>query len=1131
VFVSVQRSVLRGLLRVCGVVGVGIGRGAGVRRLRQVASVLTLGVLTSLTPLVGAAQAAPPTLVPNGTIRSTAGAGGVAVDQSNGDVFVAGLFTFHDNGTGHLEVGLGHIEGFDAAGTVLSPPGPFAAESFHWGVAVNPTNGHLYAVNPFGVIEVYDPNTGAPLPSFSVPPFWTESELEGIFGENGVQIATDSAGDVYVPNVPGNEVLKYSETGELLQTFTGSGAHALKRPTGVAVDSSGDVWVADNGGNRIEELSPAGAFMGEFESEGVRELALDAQGDVLAIVDNEADDCGSLTPPCQHLVEYSSSGAQLADFGAGEFGFASGPGESQVAFHMVSVAVDGASGRVYVADGSKELVWVFQPPVAPVLGQESAVEVGTSQARLGAVVNPGGAQTTYRFEYDTRGYTEGEGPHGTSVPFPKEGSAGEGFSARTVWASANGLSPGTTYHYRASVTSALGTVVGPDQTFTTETAAQAACPNEEFRGGFSARLPDCRAYELVTVPTKDTAEPDTHQNPGEWPEGGSLGNYAAENGGRFTFESDEVLPGSQSAGLQFISVRGATGWASEDALPLQPYTGDRCNYFSRGKLEGVLYTNTYLLRSSANLSKSVIVDHSGGEGEEQCLGETAEVVPGEPLIVENLLLRNNENGSYQLINAIPPGVTPTPARLLANSADLGVVVFSERAKLTPDALNNTLNLYEWREGAVHLLTLTLPSGAPVTGSVVSISRDGSEIFFTADGNLYVQPRGARTVQLDEARGGSGPGGGGTLVTINTEGPQTLPAISADGSQALFTDDAAAGLTSDTVAGSGNNLYRYDLSTGQLSDLTPVGQANAGLEGMSEDGSYMWFRSDGVLSGSQANQFGETAQSGEENLYLDHDGAITFVIHAEMMSFRGGEEPRAVSSSNGAFLAFASGASLTGYDNAGQDEIYLYSAASNRFECASCNPSGEAPTARGAKVAQHVRHTVSDAGQVFFQTPEALLPRDTNGALDVYEFDYYNGLQLLSTGTSADESWLLEASPSGDDVFILTTQSLVPRDSVGGELARKIYDARVQGGFPEAALPPACTTADACRSASAPQPSIYGAPSSQTFSGAGNLVPPTPTVKTTVKSKKCQKGFARKKGKCVKTKKNKKAKKTNRKGRR
>ena len=149
------------------------------------------------------------------------------------------------------------------------------------------------------------------------------------------------------------------------------------------------------------------------------------------------------------------------------------------------VAVDDASGRVYVTDGLKNTYGCTSRRLAPVIGQESAAEVGTSEAKLGVLVQPGGIQTTYRFEYDTREYKENEGPHGVSVPFP-EGSAGEGFSARVVWASAKGLAPGTTYHYRAVATNALGTVVGPDQTFTTVTVAQAACPNEQARGGFSA---------------------------------------------------------------------------------------------------------------------------------------------------------------------------------------------------------------------------------------------------------------------------------------------------------------------------------------------------------------------------------------------------------------------------------------------------------------------------------------------------------------------------------------------------------------------------------------------------------------------------------------------------------------------
>ena len=236
------------------------------------------------------------------------------------------------------------------------------------------------------------------------------------------------------------------------------------------------------------------------------------------------------------------------------------------------------------------------------------------------------------------------------------------------------------------------------------------------------------------------------------------------------------------------------------------------------------------------------------------------------------------------------------------------------------------------------------------------------------------------------------------------------------------------------------------------------------------------------------------------------------------------------SPNGAYFAFNSTTSLTGYDNAGDPEIYLYSAASNRFACASCNPSGEAPTVGGVSIGGAPR-SVSDNGQVFFQTSEALLPRDTDGVSDVYEYDYASGLHLISSGTSSSRSILLDASASGDDVFFLTRQKLLPQDT--NEEALSIYDARVDGGFPES-FSQSCTTPEACRGSASPQPAIFGEPASQTFSGVGNLTPP-PAAKPAVKPKpttlKCRNGFVKRKIKrktvCVKKKPGKKARKARR----
>ncbi|MGA7703662.1 MAG: hypothetical protein WB998_02085, partial [Solirubrobacteraceae bacterium] len=203
----------------------------------------------------------------------------------------------------------------------------------------------------------------------------------------------------------------------------------------------------------------------------------------------------------------------------------------------------------------------------------------------------------------------------------------------------------------------------------------------------------------------------------------------------------------------------------------------------------------------------------------------------------------------------------------------------------------------------------------------------------------------------------------------------------------------------------------------------------------------------------------------------------------------------------------------------------------------CNPTGEPPAAGGGVApfpegteesfgVFRSRHLLTDAGQVFFGTKDALVPSDTNGVLDVYEYEAGH-VYLISSGTSSFESNLEDVSESGDVVFFRSDQQLVSQDSQEGQIV--IYDARVDGGFAEPSSPPACTTADACRTPVSPQPSLYGAPASQTFSGVGNLTPPpSSSGKTTVKKvTKCKKGFTKnKKDKCVrrKTKKSKKAKK-------
>jgi hypothetical protein len=140
---------------------------------------------------------------------------------------------------------------------------------------------------------------------------------------------------------------------------------------------------------------------------------------------------------------------------------------------------------------------------------------------------------------------------------------------------------------------------------------------------------------------------------------------------------------------------------------------------------------------------------------------------------------------------------------------------------------------------------------------------------------------------------------------------------------------------------------------------------------------------------------------------------------------------------------------------------------------------------------------TDGAKVFFTAYDALVPRDTNGVADVYEWERAgagkcseeapayspaNGgcIFLISSGTSASDSELIDSSPDGRDVFFLTNQGLLPQDP--GLI--DIYDARAEGGFPPPPTPAAGCEGEACQGAYAPPSDPT--PSSATFSGAGNV---------------------------------------------
>jgi hypothetical protein len=316
------------------------------------------------------------------------------------------------------------------------------------------------------------------------------------------------------------------------------------------------------------------------------------------------------------------------------------------------------------------------------------------------------------------------------------------------------------------------------------------------------------------------------------------------------------------------------------------------------------------------------------------------------------------------------------------------------------------------------------------------------------------------------------------------GPAKYWTASANGRYAFYTE--------------GVDLYRFDVASGERLALTSSGGVQS-VAGASEDGEYVYFTATAALAG--ANGESKSPVVGQVNLYLRHAGATTFI--AQTSPINGAEEaPGTEVTPDGHSMVFMSSQSLTGYENMGMIEVFVYDQGTGRLVCASCDRSGEAPPVNaGNGTAAYLpahspgvyqpRWISEDGSRVFFDSNEPLVAQDRNGKQDVYEWErdgagscrHSNGcVYLLSGGSSTDNSYLLDASANGNDVFIVTRAQLAPQDQ--NEFF-DLYDARV-GAVPPP-VPPQCS-GTGCQGLPGAPP-IFATPSSVTFNGVGNFPPP------------------------------------------
>jgi hypothetical protein len=1049
-----------------------------------------------------------------------------------------------------------------------------------------------------------------------------------------------SNGDVYVDDRGGGEeqydaIDKFSPEGVYLGQIPGS-------EYGVSVDAAGNVWLFSSGGDVsfVSEYTNAKSNVLEKPTHKLQDgnytfpqtgFAVDAEDDfytlrgtltygVFAYKNGHSgplrlnggifeEEYELLLNPVDEeqassvAVELSSDDSYVDNFtSVGRFGPSNGLKSGALLERLgeghltrgAGVGVSSSSEDVYVADQAANKVdaFVSEPAGSPVVTGEATTQVAAGSATLEAEVNPrsepGEPLTEYRFEYGRCASLSAcaDGGYEQSAPVPDDSLPAD-FNVHHVSVSVQGLAGGAVYHFRVVAENEHGGkryVTDGERNTSDEEVVQTF--STQAPGGFV--LADGREWEMVSPADKHGAQIGAINE-------ASLIKAAAEGGAMTyeTFSPTESDPPGFTNSIQVLSTRGPASWESRDIDPPNEMAtsvaigaGKVYRFFSENLSLAILQPfGPFVPSLSAEASEQTAFEHTdflSGNVSEPCVSPAMHCY--RPLVTGAAGFANVPEGVHfgeQSHSTSPLTCPPAPycgPEFLDASPDGSSVVLGSSVGLTPGTSGG---LYEWSDGELKSIS---PVGDIGTGHNLrhAISNDGSRVFWSASHRIYMTDTvDGKSIEVDTGLGGA----------------STFQTASSDGSMVFFTQGSKEER--------GGELYVCKVGEGvggepecELSDLTPGAEIKGTvIVGASEDGSYVYFVSDGVLASGA-----KPGTSSTTNLYVMHDmggrwetrlvAAISTNDSPDFASGLGGLTARV--SPDGRWLAFMSQRELTGYDNhdavSGEpdEEVYLYHAPEmpatepGALVCASCNPTGARPigveygsageehlhlvggdgvwpqstwiaanipgwTPYRLSVALYQSRYLSNAGRLFFNARDPLVPQAVNGNEDVYEYepaDYENGegrqectresmtfsehsdgcVGLISSGESANESAFLDASESGGDVFFLTNAKLVSQDY---DTLLDVYDAHectsAEPCFPaSAAVPPPCDTEASCKAAPTPQPEIFGAPSSETFSGAGNIVPSAPVVvKPKAKPTKCKKNFVKKKSQCVKKKKTKK----------
>jgi hypothetical protein len=964
-------------------------------------------------------------------------------------------------------------------------------------------------------------------------------------------IAVGPAGELFISD--SQQMLAYSPTGtELSATFAEGGASAL-----ASDQTTASLYLVNQGA--VKALTPATSGRPYI----IPDSASVSQVQTTAAVLNATINAEGGEETAYHF-EYGTSttyGSNTPIELAGGEPFADQhvtaiithlqPG---TVYHFRLVATNKAGETTTGPDQSFETL----PPV--LVDRESASHVSSSSARLEVELNPLGQTTQFHFEYGT------SSTYGNTVPIP-DANAGAGLSDAQFSLVVQDLAPSTTYHYRVIAENALGRVEGPDQTFTTQDddepvasidgrAWEMITPIDKHGVALEAIM-----HEGAVIQAAENGDAISYVAKApitEDPQGNRSIAYSQvlsrrTNAGIWSTQ-DIATAHEQAAGLhpgflsqyKLFSNDLSTGVVEpEGSTPLGEGASEPTPY---RREENGQYTP---LVTAANVPTGVKFG-----GEERGLGNFVGGVhfvtatPSQSHILlrspqaltagfaSNFKPNNNlENlyewseGQLQLVSVLP---NKTPTSEEGIPAAVGNGNLSVRNAISDDG--NRIVFEAGPGGATHLFVRDM-----VLGQSVQVDKPEGSIGVTA-GSMsfqFASSDGSRVFFLDTSR-------------------LTVDATARSGQPDLYECEVT--VISGTLGCALKDLS-VDRNPGESADVL------GGVMGADESGRYVYFTANGAfVPGAVHGDCPAEIGHGEVptadllcNLYMrdtvTQRARLVAVLSARdfhdwQVGGGGSADLETITSRvspNGQFLAFMSQRPLTGFDNrdaaSGErdEEVFEYALGAAALSCVSCANSGARPegifdsgafpgllvdrptlwqgrwlaasvpgwtTVDGAHALYQSRY-LSNSGRMFFNSATPLVPADSNGLEDVYEYEPAGipgcGLPsgcvgLISSGQSGEETAFLDASGDGSDVFFLTSSRLSSSDT---DDSYDIYDAHVCSesapcAAEAATTPPPCGTADACRAAPSPQPDLFGSPASQTFKGTGNATPTT--VKPTAKAK-------------------------------